>query len=114
MRDLAPAVPLIRYEHPAPGDLLHLDIKQLGRFAGVISRPDGRRRGTLHRVTPFHAVVFATKQFWQGRRVAGFTSTDAMAEATAAKNAARPISYLAAEDRACARRASSWSARPRA
>jgi hypothetical protein len=49
MRDLEPAVPLIRYEHPAPGDLLHLDIKQLGRFAGVISRPDGRRRGTLHR-----------------------------------------------------------------
>ena len=49
MRDLEPAVPLIRYEHPAPGDLLHLDIKQLGRFAGVVSRPDGRRRGTLHR-----------------------------------------------------------------
>jgi transposase InsO family protein len=49
MRDLEPAVPLIRYEHAAPGDLLHLDIKQLGRFAGVVSRPDGRRRGTLHR-----------------------------------------------------------------
>ncbi len=49
MRDLEPAVPLIRYEHPAPGDLLHLDIKQLGRFAGVVSRPDGRRRGSLHR-----------------------------------------------------------------
>ena len=26
-RDLEPAVPLIRYEHAAPGDLLHLDIK---------------------------------------------------------------------------------------
>jgi len=49
MRDMEPAVPLIRYEHPAPGDLLHLDIKQLGRFAGVVSRPDGRRRGSLHR-----------------------------------------------------------------
>jgi hypothetical protein len=49
MRDLEPAIPLIRYEHPAPGDLLHLDIKQLGRFAGVVSRPDGRRRGKLHR-----------------------------------------------------------------
>ena len=49
MRDLEPAVPLIRYEHAAPGDLLHLDIKQLGRFSGVIVRPDGRRRGTLHR-----------------------------------------------------------------
>jgi transposase InsO family protein len=49
MRNLEPAVPLIRYEHAAPGDLLHLDIKQLGRFAGVVVRPDGRRRGKLHR-----------------------------------------------------------------
>jgi len=45
MRDLEPAVPLIRYEHPAPGDLLHLDLKQLGRFSDVVTRPDGRRRG---------------------------------------------------------------------
>src|SRR6266404_4190919 len=49
MRVLEPAVPLIRYEHAAPGDLLHLDIKQLGRFSGVMARPDGRRRGKLHR-----------------------------------------------------------------
>jgi hypothetical protein len=49
MRDLEPAVPLIRYEHPAPGDLLHLDIKQLGRFSGVVVRPDGRHCGKLHR-----------------------------------------------------------------
>jgi transposase InsO family protein len=48
MRDLEPAVPLIRYEHAAPGDLLHLDIKQLGRFSGVVARPDGRRRGKHH------------------------------------------------------------------
>lgn len=45
MRDLEPAVPLIRYEHAPPGDLLHLDIKQLGRFSDDIVRPDGRRRG---------------------------------------------------------------------
>jgi hypothetical protein len=44
-QSLEPAVPLIRYEHAAPGDLLHLDIKQLGRFSDVIVRPDGRRRG---------------------------------------------------------------------
>jgi transposase InsO family protein len=48
MRDLQPAVPLIRYEHAAPGDLLHLDIKQLGRFSDVKVRPDGRRRGAHH------------------------------------------------------------------
>jgi len=45
MRDLEPAVPVIRYEHAAPGDLLHLDIKQLGRFSRIALRPDGRRRG---------------------------------------------------------------------
>ena len=48
MRDLEPTLPLIRYEHPAPGDLLHLDIKQLGRFSSVVYRPDGRRRGKHH------------------------------------------------------------------
>src|SRR5712691_7729686 len=31
MRDLEPAPPVIRYEHAAPGDLLHLDIKKIGR-----------------------------------------------------------------------------------
>jgi transposase InsO family protein len=29
---LTPSVPAVRYEHRAPGDLLHLDIKKLGRF----------------------------------------------------------------------------------
>ena len=47
-RDLEPAPPIIRYEHQAPGDLLHLDIKQLGRFTNVKVRPDGRRRGAHH------------------------------------------------------------------
>lgn len=31
-RDLEPAPPILRYEHAAPGDLLHLDIKKLARF----------------------------------------------------------------------------------
>jgi len=31
-----------RYEHPAPGDLLHLDTKRLGRIAGVGHRFTGR------------------------------------------------------------------------
>ena len=48
IRDLEPAVPVIRYEHAAPGDLLHLDIKQLGCFSDVVVRPDGRRRGKHH------------------------------------------------------------------
>ena len=48
IRDLEPTIPIVRYEHPAPGDLLHLDIKQLGRFSDVAVRPDGRRRGKHH------------------------------------------------------------------
>ncbi len=33
MRDLQPALPIRRYEHPHPGDLLHLDTKKLARIA---------------------------------------------------------------------------------
>ena len=44
-RDLHPAPPIIRYEHPAPGNLLHLDIKGLTRFRQVRVRGDGKRRG---------------------------------------------------------------------
>jgi transposase InsO family protein len=44
-RDLHPAPPVVRYEHPFPGDLLHLDIKGLSRFQQVSWRGDGRRRG---------------------------------------------------------------------
>lgn len=29
---LEPPTPVVRYEHPEPGDMLHLDIKKLGRF----------------------------------------------------------------------------------
>jgi transposase InsO family protein len=44
-RDLHPSPPVVRYEHPLPGDLLHLDIKGLTRFQQVVWRGDGRRRG---------------------------------------------------------------------
>jgi len=44
-RDLNPPPPIVRYEHPHPGDLLHLDIKGLTRFAEVDRRGDGRLRG---------------------------------------------------------------------
>ncbi len=35
LRDLEPAEPVRRYERDHPGDLIHLDIKRLGRFARV-------------------------------------------------------------------------------
>ena len=33
IRDLEPVIPVRRYEHPHPGDLLHLDTKKLARIA---------------------------------------------------------------------------------
>jgi transposase InsO family protein len=44
-RDLNPTPPVVRYEHPAPGDLVHLDIKGMTRFSEVSLRGDGRLRG---------------------------------------------------------------------
>lgn len=44
-RDLNPPPPIQRYEHAAPGDLLHLDIKGMTRFSDVSLRGDGRLRG---------------------------------------------------------------------
>jgi transposase InsO family protein len=44
-RDLNPPPPIVRYEHAAPGDLVHLDIKGMTRFSEVSRRGDGRLRG---------------------------------------------------------------------
>jgi transposase InsO family protein len=44
-RDLNPPPPVVRYEHPRPGDMLHLDIKGMTRFTEVSLRGDGRLRG---------------------------------------------------------------------
>lgn len=41
---LEPAAPVTRYEYPAPGGLLHLDIKKLGRFHRPGHRVTGDRR----------------------------------------------------------------------
>jgi hypothetical protein len=39
--------PIRRYEHPRPGDLIHLDVKKLGRIpAGGGHRMQGRAAGT--------------------------------------------------------------------
>ena len=49
-RDLEPPAPIVRYEHDAPGDLLHLDVKRLARFNGVGHRITGDRRRRSRRV----------------------------------------------------------------
>jgi len=48
-RDLNPPPPVVRYEHPRPGDLVHLDIKGMTRFSQVSLRGDGRLRGKQKR-----------------------------------------------------------------
>ena len=44
LRQLAPAEPVHRYERARPGELLHVDIKKLGRIAGLGHRITGDRR----------------------------------------------------------------------
>jgi transposase InsO family protein len=45
LRDLEPAEPVRRYEREHPGELIHIDIKKLGRFRQVGHRITGDRRG---------------------------------------------------------------------
>src|ERR1039457_5022665 len=46
-RDLNPPPPVQRYEHDAPGDLLHLDIKGMTRFSEVSLRGKSKHPGFL-------------------------------------------------------------------
>jgi transposase InsO family protein len=43
-KDLEPAAPVVRYERKAPGELIHLDIKKLGRFEAEGHRVTGDRQ----------------------------------------------------------------------
>ncbi len=45
IKDLEPAAPIIRYERKAPGEMIHIDIKKLGRFDRVGHRITGDRTG---------------------------------------------------------------------
>src|SRR6266436_6066514 len=49
MQRLEPQVPIVRYEHPTPGDLLHIDIKKLARIAKpghrITGNPQDETRG---------------------------------------------------------------------
>jgi transposase InsO family protein len=52
--DRATAAPVRRYEHPAPGDLVHVDIKKLGNIPDggghkVLGRAAGGRNSSAHR-----------------------------------------------------------------
>jgi transposase InsO family protein len=45
LKDLEPAAPVRRYEREHPGEIIHIDIKKLGRFDKVGHRITGDRKG---------------------------------------------------------------------
>jgi transposase InsO family protein len=47
LSDLEPVEPVQRYEHEAPGDLLHIDTKKLGRIVRPSHRVTGDRRDSV-------------------------------------------------------------------
>jgi transposase-like protein len=47
LSDLDPAEAIVRYEHKAPGDLLHIDTKKLGRIVRPSHRVTGNRRDSV-------------------------------------------------------------------
>jgi len=47
LSDLEPAEPVVRYEHEAPGDLLHIDTKKLGRIVRPSHRVTGNRKDSV-------------------------------------------------------------------
>jgi transposase InsO family protein len=47
LSDLWPVEPVQRYEHEAPGDLLHIDTKKLGRIVRPSHRVTGNRRDSV-------------------------------------------------------------------
>jgi transposase InsO family protein len=47
LSDLEPVQPVIRYEHEAPGDLLHIDTKKLGRIVRPSHRVTGNRKDSV-------------------------------------------------------------------
>ena len=47
LSDLQPVEPAVRYEHDAPGDLLHIDTKKLGRIVRPGPRVTGKRKDAV-------------------------------------------------------------------
>lgn len=47
LADLQPAEPVVRYEHEAPGEMLHIDTKKLGRIERPSHRVTGNRKDSV-------------------------------------------------------------------
>ena len=59
LKSLDPVAPICRYERAAPGELLHLDTKRLGRIQGVGHRITGDRAKNRNRGIGWDAVHLA-------------------------------------------------------
>jgi len=57
LSDLRPSEPVRRYEHERPGELLHIDIKKLGRFDKIGHRITGDRAQRARRIGWEHVFV---------------------------------------------------------
>jgi len=64
-------------------------------FAWAVS---AARRGVLHKLTPFWCVIFASRQWRQGRRFAGYSSTCVMSEAAKIKRGIKVTSLEAIDE----------------
>ena len=87
---LKPPPPVVRYKHAAPGDLLHLDIKKLGRIVRPSHRVTGDRRHSVdgagwgcvhlaiddHRRSPFFAQPSPITRAWASPSRACSPTTD--------------------------------------
>ena len=65
LSDLQPVEPIVRYEHEAPGDLLHIDTKKLGRIVRPSHRVTGNRKDCLEAACSWR---LTTTQGWHSRR----------------------------------------------
>lgn len=59
LKSLEPVEPVLRYERAAPGELLHIDTKRLGRIHGVGHRITGDRTKNHNRGIGWDAVHLA-------------------------------------------------------
>ena len=64
LHQLEPAVPVVRYQWARPGDLLHLDVKKLGRIGRIGHRITGDRRSRVRGIGWEHVHVCVDRSPW--------------------------------------------------
>ena len=80
LRSLEPAEPVVRYERAAPGELLHIDTKRLGRIQGVghrITRDRTKNRNRGIGWDHLHVAIDDASRLAYTEILPGLTSQDA-------------------------------------